>query len=76
MKNWKKWLWGLAALPFIGLPLIAQETAPEPAAQVPAAVPVVVDELPAEVTDELSEEERLADERLSIDKSLSFPVDI
>jgi hypothetical protein len=60
----KKWLWALAALPLFGLPLVAQ--------QVPGEAPSAQD-TPEPVS---SEPATPADERLSVDNSLSFPVDI
>lgn len=83
--RFRKWLWGLAALPLVGLPLIAQESAPPepPAAQPAAAPPAPGDEKsaePAAADDETdaasSEAQRPADERMSADNNLSFPVDI
>ena len=85
----RKWLWGFAALPFIGLPLIAQETKPQEAAN-PAAAPAP-DKPPAanvpvtpataapsaDTPEPVSDEQqRPADEKISADNSLSFPVDI
>jgi hypothetical protein len=87
--RWKKWLWGFAALPFIGLPLIAQEPAqpageaPVPASEAPApvggtqpaAAPAAAptnDAPEAASTDE----QRPADEKISADNNLTFPVDI
>lgn len=87
MKN-RKWLWGMAAvLPLAGLPLIAQETPPAPAAQPappPASEAKSADAKPAaaeEAKDEApeaaaTEDQRPADERLSADNNISFPVDI
>ncbi len=84
----KKWLWGFAALPFIGLPLIAQETAPPPAREAPApaadtqpaAPPAATPATTAPAVDKpepvSTEEQRPADEKISADNSLSFPVDI
>jgi hypothetical protein len=85
--RWKRWLWAFAALPCIGLPLIAQETtepagdaaappaetqpAPTPAATPAAATPA--SDSPEAVS---TEEQRPADEKISADNNLSFPVDI
>jgi hypothetical protein len=83
--KWKQWLWGFAALPFIGLPLIAQETKPpEPVSQAPApateAQPAATPAPPAPAADSpepvSTEEQRPADEKISADNNLSFPVDI
>jgi hypothetical protein len=60
----KRWLWALAALPLCGVPLVAQ--------QVPGEAPPAQD-TPEPVT---SEAATPADERLSVDNSLSFPADI
>lgn len=82
----KKWLWGFAALPFIGLPLIAQEPTPQPAGEAPApadAQPAATPATPAAATPTSdspeavsTEEQRPAYEKISADNNLSFPVDI
>ncbi len=73
----RTWLWTLAALPLIGVPLIAQQTPPpESAAPVPVT-PARETPPPEEVPEPVSREDaEPADERLSVDNSLSFPVDI
>lgn len=79
----RRWLWALAALPLVGVPLIAQQvppvesSAPAPA-PAPASAPAPEEAPPPEDTPEPVSREAAqpADERLSVDNSLSFPVDI
>lgn len=73
----RRWLWALAALPLVGVPLIAQQVPPaESPAPVPAPEPEEApppEDTPEPVSREAAQP---ADERLSVDNSLSFPVDI
>jgi len=72
MKKWNKWLWGLAAVPVLCVPLIAQETKTPTPAPAPAAA-VSDGEKPEPAAQQPAEAEG---ERLSADNTLSFPVDI
>lgn len=79
----RKWLWALAALPLVGLPLIAQEAAttpPEPAvpqqAPAPEPKPADTDGEQEDADQASSDDKRPADERMSADNNISFPVDI
>lgn len=71
----KRWLWALAALPVIVLPLIAGESRPEPPAA--SATPAPGNADAAEAPEAASPQQpEPADERISADNSLSYPVDI
>jgi len=67
----RRWLWALAALPLV-VPLIAEETRP-PADQPPPAGSAPAEDKPEQPSDAPAEP---ADEHISADNSLTFPVDI
>jgi hypothetical protein len=75
----KGWTWIIAALALAlaGVPLVAQQT--QPAAEPEAASTAPAPDAPpaAETAEPVSQESaQPADEKLSVDNSLSFPVDI
>lgn len=81
----KQWLWGLAALPVICVPLIAQESRPQapaapteaPVTTPPAATPPAATATNADTPEPAAQQPvEPEDERLSADNTLSFPVDI
>jgi hypothetical protein len=74
----KRWLWALAALPLIYLPLAAQERKTEPAASpgtepAPAAPAQQASDDPEAVSQDAPPP---ADERYTLDSNLTFPADI
>jgi hypothetical protein len=74
--KWRRWWWALAALPLV-VPLVAQETQPPADKPAPAestsAESAPADDKPEQPSDAPPER---ADEHISADNSLTFPVDI
>jgi hypothetical protein len=78
----KHWWWGLAVLPVVCVPLVAQESKPQAPAE-PQPTPAAAATAPAAAKPAADKPEPAAqqpaeppDERLSADNTLSFPVDI
>jgi hypothetical protein len=75
--KWRRAAWLLVALPVFGLPLIAGESGPEPAAPVPPVGATRDASSPTDAPEQASQEPpEPDDERISADNSLSYPVDI
>jgi hypothetical protein len=75
--KWKNALWLLAALPVFGLPLLAGESRPEPAVPAQPAGNASDAPPPADAPEPAATEaQEPADERISADTSLTYPVDI
>jgi hypothetical protein len=75
--KWRRAAWLLVALPLFGMPLIAGEPSTEPAAPAQPAGATTDASAATTAPEQASQEPpEPADERISADNSLSYPVDI